>query len=177
MARFAPLVPVTADRRVLDVACGNGRHAKLFLDAGYRVTAVDRDASGVRRLMPHPNLDIVETDLEKTGGWPFGGMEFAGVVVANYLHRPILNDIVAAVALGGALIYETFAVGNERFGRPRNPDFLLEAGELLRATRGKLRVAAYEHGETGNPRPAVIQRIAAIRRNRDGPPGREPDSP
>jgi hypothetical protein len=82
-------------------------------------------------------------------------------VVANYLYRPILEDIVSAVAEGGILIYETFAKGNERFEGPSRPDFLLNQGELLEAVRGKLRVLAYEDLIVDDPSPAAIQRIAA----------------
>src|SRR5690606_29782560 len=96
--------------------------------------------------------------------WPLGDRRFAGVIVTNYLHRPLLPLIVQAVAPGGALIYETFAQGNERFGRPRSPRFLLEPGELLEAVRGQLEVVAYEHGEIPEPKPAMVQRIAAVRR-------------
>jgi SAM-dependent methyltransferase len=141
---------------VLDLAAGGGRHSRLFLGRGHAVLAVDRD---VTNLMPAPGLEILQADLEDAP-WPLGARQFDGIVVTNYLHRPLLPLLVAAVAPGGALIYETFAVGNERFGRPRNPDFLLKPGELLEAVRGHLTVRAYEHCEVPG---AVIQRIAAVR--------------
>ena len=125
MARFADLVP--AGGRVLDVACGGGRHARFFLERGHPVTVVDRDTSGVADLHDDPDVEILEFDLEAGKPWPFAGRAFEGVVVTNYLWRPILADIVAAVAPGGVLLYETFARGQERFGQPHNPDFLLEA--------------------------------------------------
>jgi SAM-dependent methyltransferase len=153
--RFVNLVP--AGGLVLDLAAGSGRHSRLLLAHGYRVLAVDRDTSA---LMPASGLEILAADLE-SGPWPFGDRRFDGVVVTNYLHRPLLPLLVAAVAPGGAFIYETFAVGNERYGRPRNPDFLLKPGELLEAVHGALTVRAYEHGEM--PGPAVKQRIAAVR--------------
>src|ERR1044071_4064168 len=138
VVRFAALVP--RGGRVLDIAAGGGRHSLLFLDHGCRVTAVDRDTS----LLPaRPELEIVTADLEDGSPWPLPGRQFDGVVVTNYLHRPLLPQLVAALAQGGVLIYETFAIGNERFGRPSNPDFLLRPGELLGATQG-LRVIAYE---------------------------------
>ena len=99
-------------------------------------------------------------DIE-AGPWPYAGEQFAGVIVTNYLHRPLLPLLVAAVAPGGVLIYETFAVGNERFGRPSNPEFLLRPGELLEAVRGRLRVRAYEDLEVQEPKPAMVQRICA----------------
>jgi SAM-dependent methyltransferase len=154
--RFAPLVP--AGGAVLDVAAGGGRHARLFHDLGHPVTAVDRDIS---RLPELPRLEAVEADLEDGRRFPFAEEEFAGVVIANYLHRPILPEIVGCVAPEGLLIYETFALGNERFGKPSNPDFLLRPGELLEAVRGRLRVLAYEDLIVETPRPAAVQRIAA----------------
>lgn len=161
VVRFASLVP--AGGPVLDVAAGSGRHARLFLSRGHPVTAVDRDTGGLTDLGGDPNVEIVEDDLEDGSPFPLKGREFAGVVVTNYLHRPLLPDIVAAVAPGGALIYETFARGQERFGRPENPDFLLMPGELLDAVRGALRVVAYEDRILDDPGPRAVQRIAAVR--------------
>jgi SAM-dependent methyltransferase len=160
VARFLPLVP--AGGRILDVAAGGGRHTRLARKRGHAVTAVDIDVSGLADLRADPQTEIMAADLEG-GPWPFGGRAFAAVVVTNYLHRPVLPLLVAAVAEGGALIYETFAAGNEAFGKPSNPNFLLKQGELLEAVRGELTVVAYEHGKIEAPRPAVIQRIAAVR--------------
>lgn len=160
VARFADLVP--AGGRVLDVACGGGRHTRFFLDRGHPVTAVDRDTSGVADLRDDQRVEIVETDLETGAPFPFEGRDFQAVVVTNYLHRPILPDLVAAVAAGGAFVYETFARGQERYGRPSCPDFLLEPGELLEAVRGVLRVAAYEDLTLDDPI-RVVQRVTAIR--------------
>ena len=147
---------------VLDVACGGGRHVRLALWHGRAVTAVDRDTAGLADLAGAPRLEIVTADLEG-GPWPLPGRRFAAVIVTNYLHRPLFPALVAAIAPGGSLIYETFALGNERFGRPSRPDFLLRPGELLTVARdGGLSVAAYEHGQVAAPRPAVVQRIHAI---------------
>ena len=155
--RFADLVPEGGP--VLDLACGGGRHARWFLERGHPVTAVGRD---VRALTPTPGLTVVEADLETGAPFPFALGSFAGVVVTNYLWRPILAAIVACVAPGGTLLYETFAMGNERFGRPSNPDFLLASGELLDAVRAAhQRVVAYEDIVVDTPRPAAVQRIAA----------------
>src|SRR5688572_25622246 len=161
VARFADLVP--AGGRLLDVACGGGRHARFFLERGHPVTVVDRDISGVADLGENLGVEILEADLEAGEPWPFTGRTFEGVVVTNYLWRPILPDIVAAVAPGGVLLYETFARGNEQFGHPRNPDFLLKPGELLDAVRGELRVAAYEDLIVEEPATKAVQRIAAVR--------------
>jgi SAM-dependent methyltransferase len=159
--RHAGLVP--PGRPVLDLACGSGRHSLVFLAGGHPVTAVDRDLSGIAALAARPGLTVLEIDLETGAPWPFGAGSFGGVVVTNYLHRPILAGIVAAVEPGGALIYETFAAGNEAFGKPTNPDFLLQPGELLEAVRGRLEVVAYEHRIVSQPRQAKIQRLAAVR--------------
>ncbi|MCC6467926.1 MAG: class I SAM-dependent methyltransferase [Alphaproteobacteria bacterium] len=161
VVRFADLAPRAG--AVLDLACGGGRHARLFLARGHRVTAVDIDTGGVADLAGDPRIEILAADLENAP-WPLEGRMFAGVVVTNYLWRPLLPRIVAAVAPGGALIYETFARGNERFGKPSNPDFLLAEGELLRAVEGRLRVVAYECLEVTEPKPAMVQRIAAVNR-------------
>lgn len=158
--RWADRVP--SGGAVLDLACGAGRHTRLFLERGHRVLAVDTDVSGISDLAGHPRLETLQADLEDGGPFPLGGRSFAGVVVTNYLYRLILPDLVAAVAPGGALIYETYALGNERFGQPTNPDFLLVPGELLDAVRGRLRVVAYEDLIEAEPRPAAVQRICAV---------------
>jgi SAM-dependent methyltransferase len=176
VARFAALaLPKgagggTGNGTVLDLGCGAGRHTALFLKRGHLVVAIDRDVSRLRDLEGEAGLEIIEADLEKGGPWPLGERQFAGVVVTNYLHRPLLPKIIDSVAGGGVLIYETFARGNERFGRPRRPDFLLAEGELLEAVHGKLSVVAYEHGIIDTPRPAVIQRIVAVREAREPQP-------
>ena len=158
--RFAPLVP--AGGSVLDLACGAGRHTRLFLERGHPVTAVDIDLSGIADVIGRSGLEALEADLEDGRPFPFSGRSFAGVVITNYLYRPLFPALIAAVAPGGVLIYETFARGNERFGRPRNPDHLVKPGELLEAVRGKLRVVAYEDLIVERPRPAAIQRICAV---------------
>jgi len=155
--RFAPLIP--AGGRVLDLAAGAGRHARLLLDMGFMVEAVDREVVALLPLTG-PRCTVRAIDLETGDAWPLGG-GYQGIVVTNYLYRPLLPAIVAAVGEGGVLIYETFMLGNERFGRPRNPEFLLHPGELLDACVG-LTVAAFEQGEVTAPRPAMMQRIAAI---------------
>ena len=109
-----------------------------------------------------PGLEAIEIDLEDGSPFPLAGRRFAGVVVTNYLYRPHLPALVAAVATGGVLIYETFARGNERFGRPRNPDHLAEPGELLEAVQGRLRIIAYEDLIDELPKPAARQRICAV---------------
>jgi SAM-dependent methyltransferase len=160
VTRWAEYIP--AGGRVLDVACGSGRHARWLAARGHTVEAVDRDADLIAALSATPGIATRCADLEG-GAWPYIGQTFAGIVVANYLHRPLFPHLMAALAPGGALLYETFAAGNERFGRPSNPDFLLKPGELLDVVRGSLRVIAYEDRVVSEPRPAAIQRICALR--------------
>ena len=156
--RQAGLVPAGA--AVLDLACGGGRHTRLFRALGHPVTAVDIDLKGLGPLAEDAGVEAIEADLEN-GPWPLAGRTFGGVVVTNYLWRPLLPLIVAAVAPGGALLYETFAIGQERFGKPSNPDFLLRPDELLAAVSGQLSVRVFEHFQTDEP--AMRQRIAAVR--------------
>jgi SAM-dependent methyltransferase len=145
---------------VLDLACGSGRHARLLARLGFEVDAVDRDPALFAD--PPAGVALLGADLE-AGPWPYPGRRFDGIVVANYLHRPLLPILVDSLEPGGVLVYETFARGNERFGKPSNPAFLLAPGELLEAVRGRLRVIAYEDLVVEEPRPAAIQRLCARR--------------
>jgi SAM-dependent methyltransferase len=163
IARFAPLAREGAP--VLDLACGRGRHARLFLERGHPVTAVDIDVSGLADLHDCPRLTLVQADLEHAP-WPLPGRRFGVVVVTSYLWRPLMPMIVDGVDDGGMLLYETFAVGNEACGHPSNPDFLLRPGELIEAVRGHLQIVAYEHGRVDWPRPAIKQRLCAVRTDR-----------
>lgn len=161
IVRHAHLVPRGGP--VLDLACGAGRHTRFFLARGCAVTAIDIDTSGLADLATDPGLEALVADLE-SGPWPFSGRAFAAVVVANYLWRPLFEDLVCSVAPGGLLLYETFGQGNERYGRPKNPDFLLRPGELLEVVRGRLQVVAYQHGLVDAADPTVKQRLCAVRR-------------
>lgn len=159
--RFAPRV--CGGGAVLDLACGSGRHARWLAGQGWRVEAVDRDATALAELAGIKGVTVRVADLEH-GPWPYAGCRFDGIVVTNYLHRPLLPLIEGALALNGVLIYETFMVGNERFGKPSNPDFLLRSQELLELTRAAgLRVLAFEEGEVVEPKLAAVQRICAVR--------------
>ncbi|MBI08922.1 MAG: SAM-dependent methyltransferase [Rhodospirillaceae bacterium] len=161
VTRFANLIPNNGI--VLDLACGGGRHGRLFLTRYHKVTFLDRDIAPVTDLSANVSAELIEADLESDSGWPLVSRQFDAVIVTNYLWRPILPRIMATVAAGGLLLYETFALGNEAFGRPRNPDFLLKPGELLEAARGQLEVLSYEHLHLETPTPRVIQHLAARR--------------
>jgi len=159
--RFAPLVP--AGGPVLDLACGSGRHLRLFHRRGHPVLGIDIDLRGVADLAGTPGVELLTADLEQGNPWPLPpDRHFAGIVVANYLHRPLFPRLLDALEPGGVLLYETFAMGNARFGKPSSPGFLLRQGELLEVARGRLQVVAYEHGEVASPRAAVVQRLAAV---------------
>jgi SAM-dependent methyltransferase len=144
--------------RVLDLACGHGRHLRWFAQRGHAVTGVDRSAEALAAAAGVGEL--VTADIEN-GPWPFAGRTFDAVVVTNYLWRPLLPAILDCVAPGGVLIHETFAAGNETVGKPARPDFLLAPGELLQACGG-LRIVAYEDGFLDAP-PRYVQRVAAVR--------------
>jgi SAM-dependent methyltransferase len=174
VARFLPQPQALAARleagenppTALDLACGAGRHTRLLAQRGYRVVALDGDVSGVADLAGDDAVEVVAADLENGRPFPLAGRRFGVVVVTNYLHRPVLDDIVAAVAHGGRLLYETFSVDQPAFGRPTNPDFLLAHGELLEVVGGRLRVIAYEDvvDQPDPPHPPVArQRLCADR--------------
>lgn len=166
VARFAPLIPTG---QALDLACGRGRHTRLLAARDLQVVAVDRDATVLQTL----SSDNVRTQCIDLEDGPQQAVEdllkpacFAGIVVTNYLHRPLLPMLFDALAEGGVLIYETFAQGNAVFGKPSNPAFLLQPGELLDAAkqaRCRLQIVAYEHGFQSIPQPAVVQRLCVIR--------------
>jgi SAM-dependent methyltransferase len=155
VTRFAPLLHPGA--RVLDLACGSGRHLRWLAAQGFAVTGVDRDAAAVAPL--HGLAEIIVADIE-SGPWPLTGRFFDGVVVANYLWRPLLPLIQQTLAPGAVLIYETFCDGQQTVGKPSRPDFLLQNGELLRAFAG-LRVVAYEDGYEPSPQRFVQRLVAA----------------
>jgi SAM-dependent methyltransferase len=145
---------------VLDVAAGGGRHSRFFADRGHTVTALDRDTGA---LAAYSGIEIVQADLEDGSPWSLPGRTFGAVVVTNYLHRPLFPMLLDSLAPGGVLLYETFMAGNERFGRPSRPEFLLKDGELLDLARGRLSVTAYEARMISEPKMAMVQRIAARR--------------
>jgi SAM-dependent methyltransferase len=145
--------------RVLDVASGAGRHSRFFASLGHSVTAIDRDTAALALLADAAQVHCILADIEN-GTWPLTGQRFGAVVVTNYLWRPLLPTLLASLAPGGVLIYETFARGNETVGKPSRPDFLLQTGELLQ-TCAHLRVVAYEDGFLEAPA-RFVQRIVAV---------------
>lgn len=160
--RFLPIIKSCGD--VLDLACGRGRHSLRLHAAGFRVEAVDRDGSALAEISAKaPRIATRAADLESVA-WPYQGRRFDAIVVTNYLFRPLFPHLLDALAADGVLIYETFMVGNERFGKPSNPEFLLRPGELLDVVRGRLTVVAFEQGEVATPRPAVVQRLCGTKR-------------
>ena len=160
VCRFAHLI--AAGGTVLDLASGQGRHARYLAGLGYRVEAVDRDSAALATLAGVIGVSTLCADLEGAP-WPHGTDRYDGIVVTNYLHRPLMAALLGALRPGGVLIYETFSLGNEKLGRPSNPEFLLRPGELLHSVEGRLSVLAFEQGLVERPKPAVIQRICAAR--------------
>lgn len=158
IARFAPLIPEGGE--VLDLACGSGRHARLLAALGYRVEAVDRDAEALAALSGVANVTTRCADLEN-GPWPYYADVFDGIIISRYLWRPLFPQIFNCLAEGGVLIYETFMEGQQLYGKPSNPAFLLRPGELLELVGKRFTVVAFEQGEL--PGQQVIQRICARR--------------
>lgn len=158
--RFVPLI--SKDGLTLDLACGAGRHAELLALMGYRVLAVDQDVTAIE-MLGNPAIASRALNLEGEE-WPLVGHQFSGIVVTNYLYRPYLDELPEMLQKEGVLIYETFAEGNAEFGKPSNPNFLLNSGELLTfASRHSLKVVAYEDIYVDQPKPAMIQRLCAVK--------------
>jgi len=158
--RFAAALPKNGV--VLDLACGSGRHTALLASLGHRILAVDQDISAIEPLKSNA-VQIEKLDLEGSD-WPLLDQQFSGIVVTHYLYRPFLEELPKMLSEGGVLIYETFADGNAVFGKPSNPNFLLNSGELLSlAQRSGLKVIAYEDIYLDQPKPAMVQRICAVK--------------
>lgn len=169
--RFLAEIPKSTGP-ILDLACGAGRHTRLLLGAGYDVFALDRDVDSLATL-EKLGATCFNIDLEQEGfKWPFAAERFAGIIVTNYLHRPLMPWILSSLADQGVLIYETFAIGNEKYGRPRNPDFLLQENELLKhfvcteTVSWRQQCLAFEHTYVNLTTEAIVQRIC-IRRLRE----------
>ena len=160
ITRFGRLI---SKGEILDLACGSGRHGRWFLQRGIQVTFLDRNIKGLDDISGSPGVEIILADIESELNLPITSRRFECVVVTNYLWRDILNDICRIVDHGGLLLYETFGAGNEKFGSPKNSDYLLKPGELLNIVPSNFRIIGYEHGLRTEPSKAIIQRIAAVR--------------
>lgn len=160
LIRHAPLI--RKQGMVLDLACGGGRNTRWLAEQGWQVKAVDRDEAAIAGLKRTPHVQASVADIEN-GPWPFDEELFDGILVCRYLHRPLLPKLADALAPEGVLIYETFMQGQEKYGRPQNPDFLLRSDELYEVYAEKLTIVAFEQGVTETPGPAMIQRLCAIR--------------
>ena len=182
VSRFASLIPQQDSGLTLDLACGGGRHTRLLAALGHAVLAVDRDAAALLSaqggLIRTQSFDLEQPDADSQSDWPLQPQRFCGIVVTNYLHRPLMPALFNSLSEGGILIYETFAQGNGQFGKPSNPDFLLAPGELLgfAAQAPGFRVLAYEDGYLSSPKPAMVQRIC-VRRDSLHPSAASPVSP
>jgi SAM-dependent methyltransferase len=158
VVKYADLIPAGA--KVLDLACGNGRHSKFFIKKSCRVTAVDIDIRPLDALSEHPNCKIIKADLESQDEWILAS-DFDAVIVTNYLHRPLFRYLPMALAPNGILIYQTFMVGNEKYGKPSNPDYLLAKGELKTAFDKHFDIIEFSQGFSAKPKDAVTQQICA----------------
>jgi SAM-dependent methyltransferase len=161
----SPWVAAHADKLrvggdILDLACGNGRNARWLAAQVWQVEAVDRDQAALDTMRGLGNLKTLCADLEQ-GPWPYTGRRFDGIVVCRYLHRPLLDRLAESLQPGGVLIYETFMRGHEQFGRPTNPDFLLQPHELLEVYHPRLTILAFEQGRFETPTPSMLQRLCA----------------
>ena len=162
--RHAPCV--AAGARLLDVACGSGRHARFFAWRGVQVVAVDRDAEALQSLSGIDGIAVECRDLEAQV-WPYAPDTFDAVVVCNYLWRPTFGALLAMLRPGGVLLYETFMDGNERYGKPSRPDFLLRSNELIVRTHQACRIVEFEEGDETHASGEIIavkQKIVAIKR-------------
>lgn len=167
--RFATQIPAG---EVLDLACGKGRHTRFLVQLGYRVVALDRDSDVVPAFSELAGVTSIQFDLEEGKPWPFEADRFSGIVVTNYLHRPLFPYLLQSLAPGGMLIYETFAQGNAAYGRPSRSAFLLNRGELLSLpaleATGRYHIHAFEDGYVESPVQAVVQRICLSKRSGEG---------
>ena len=157
---YSSLIP--SGKGVLDLACGSGRHTGMLLHKGYQVTAVDIDIDLIKQNFSNKKLDIVKCDLEGLSSWPFGKNTFWGIIVVNYLHRPLYSKIMESLEKGGVLVYQTFADGHSQYGKPKNPDYLLKRGELKKVF-DSMRIMSYQHGYLSYPSPSIVQIICFVK--------------
>lgn len=147
---------------VLDLACGEGRHARWLQAQGFRVHALDIREAPIRALQAL-GIEAECVDLE-SGHWPPPHhRRYDGIVVTRYLHRPILLALVALLNEGGVLIYETFMREQARYGSPKNPDFLLNDDELHHVYAPHLEIVAFAQISRLQPHPCFMQQLCAIK--------------
>ena len=151
--------------KVLDLACGNGRHTKFLIEKGFDVTSVDLNQNALNEVAKISKSHVLSADLEN-GEWPFAERSFDGIVVTNYLHRPQFELITNTLTDRGLLIYETFMIGNERYGKPSNPAFLLRPNELNNTFAHSMLILRSEQGHIRFPKEATVQRVCAVKRTR-----------
>jgi len=156
------LVP---NAKVLDLACGSGRHTKFLIEKGFDVTSVDIDQNALNEVAKISKSHVLSVDLEN-GEWPFAERSFDGIVVTNYLHRPHLELMTNTLTDRGLIIYETFMIGNELYGKPSNPEFLLRPNELNDVYANSMLILRSEQGHIRSPKEATVQRICAVKRTR-----------
>jgi len=150
-----------AQGRVLDVAAGSGRNARWLAEQGLQVSAIDRDATAMDTLSQY-GIHAQVHDLE-AAAWPFPAESFDAIIVCRYLYRPIFPYLIYSLNWHGVLIVETFMQGQESYGRPSNPDFLLRPGELEEWFANQMQVISFEQGLLQQDPPAMIQRICCIK--------------
>ena len=160
VVKYTPLI--TSGGRVLDLACGYGRHAIWLAAQGFQVDAVDCNTQALAGMHGITNINVIVADIER-GEWPAAEQKYDAIIVSRYLYRPILSMLAEMLNINGVLIYETFMVGNERYGKPSNPDYLLLPDELHILYAPLLKIHAFEQGEVKGTSPAVMQRIFAVK--------------
>ena len=148
--------------KILDVACGSGRHAKFLIQKGHFVTGIDINPKFELNADDQKNNKIIKYDLENNV-WPFETDSFDCILVTNYLHRALFPFFIKSVKQNGFIIYETFSLGNEKFGKPSNPDYLLDNNELLNLLKHEMRIISYQDGIVLNNVQKYVQRVFAIK--------------
>ena len=159
VGRFYSQIPKNG--LILDLAGGSGRHTRFLAQKGFKLILLDNQIAKAKDLQNVENIELMEYNLENGNSLPFLTKSFKGIVVTNYLYRPIFPQLICLLDDGGVLIYETFAVGHEKYGHPTNPDFLLKSGELISLDSPQMRIIAYEECLITRPAKAYVQRIAA----------------
>lgn len=168
LSALSPVITQTpCNSPVLDLACGNGRNGLYLLDLGLPVVFADHQQDKLDEIasqcMNSKHASFWAVDLERPEGKPLAGRSFAAILVFRYLHRPLMKAIRESIQPGGLIVYETFTTKQPNYGRPNNPDFLLQPGELEETFAGWEFLHRFEgitHCETSGREQAIAQ-IAA----------------